>query len=251
MSESYALPVMLADLMLRECTEQLEGEAKKVVTVNLTAAHGVSRARGSAVYGVSLSLSWGDDDLVLIDARGYRVRWKFAAVVKWLEKSLSATSHELVINMDDARNLPARWTDKREKALVEKMAALSANAMRQEASAKRESVLAWGNGERRSAVLAAAEAMDKCADLLEEINPGGGDDGGDDAGGGGDGGGDGVAGETGHDLQSAAMMVADSVVTGKIIDGAVKDWWPLILSGACMSSICKGRALGRWVARLL
>lgn len=170
MMSKFVTGLMLAELIRRECVEPAPGEPMKTVTLNLVAVDdGVSRARASAVFNLSFDLSWKIDQFVLVDKRGYPVSWKFAYVNSWLEKSLSGQQSGLIVQVDNAAKLPARWTAKRIDSINEKLQAESGDAMRNEAAAKRASVSTWADGIRRRAVLAAADAMDDCADSLGRL----------------------------------------------------------------------------------
>ena len=144
--------------------------ANPVVTVELEAVDaGVSRARASAVFTLSVRLSWGAGVFRVMDSRGYVITWKFERIVKWLEKSLSGKRGALVIKMNDAKKLPAQWTAARIAALMRKLTVVDPENVRHMAIEKRTSVIGWSDSKRRNNILNSAAALDNFAANLQLV----------------------------------------------------------------------------------
>ncbi len=165
-----ATPLMLAELIRLGCTAPPVGGEKKSTDFWLVET-GASRARASASFNVSVSLSWRVElgPVSLVDHRGYLVDWTFSELAVWLAKSLSGQESRLTINCDDASKIPALWTPERVQSQVAKYQALASADIRLIAQAKRSTVAGWSPGERRAAVLAAAARMDAAADFLDAM----------------------------------------------------------------------------------
>lgn len=146
-----------------------------VLSVNLAAlADGVSRARASARFTISINMPWYGEPgaLALVSSRGYPVEMSLAQVASFLARALPAHQFAVTITIDDAAKVPARWTEARLASLARKMDATDPAAIRAEAAAKRATVEDWTDGERKTAVLTAAANMDQCADAVEAIRAG-------------------------------------------------------------------------------
>ena len=133
----------------------------------------VSRARGGARFNVMLRLSWVAGDwagpVLLVDARGYPLVWKFDAVGKWLVKALSGFDCVVTVTIKGAAQVPARWTPARVDASREKVRALDAAAIVGSAAAKLVSVDAWAPGLRKAAVVDAARRMVEAVGMAEVV----------------------------------------------------------------------------------
>lgn len=171
---SRAATVTLATELLRlGCASAAAGEQ---LNVNLLAlADGVSRARASARFAVSVFMPWIGGPLgsiQIVDARGYAVGWSLSQVASFLARSLPEKDFSVMVAIDHSAKIPARWTDARLDSLAGKVSALDPAAIRAAAAAKRATVASWVEGERRAAVLAAADRMDECAGVVDAIRAG-------------------------------------------------------------------------------
>ena len=135
---------------------------------------GVSRARAAAKFWAEVTMPWlgAAGSLSIVDTRGYPVGYTLAQFAGFLARTLPSVPLPVQINIVDASKVPARWTDARLASLAGRVAALDVVAIRAAADAKRETVEAWAEGERRTRVLTAAAIMDECAATVEAIRAG-------------------------------------------------------------------------------
>ena len=151
-----------------------ESSLSKVLTITLDAvATGKSRERASARYVVTVAMAWGSANwaagVVLVDSRGYPVRWSFEDVGRWLVKSLPGV--RCVVNLSIPRGdaVPIKWTTGRVAAARSKVVGVSAAAVVAGADDKQATVTAWAASDRKTAVLEAAAAMREAAALLLSV----------------------------------------------------------------------------------
>lgn len=167
-----AVTVTIATDLLRLGAASAGNEA---LQINMSAlADGVSRARASARFAVSINMPWhgGAGALALVSLRGYTEEMSLAQVASFLARALPGYPGAVTITIDDAAKVPARWTDARLASLARKMDATDPAAIRAVAAAKRATVADWTDGDRKADVLEAAARMDQCAEAVEAIRAG-------------------------------------------------------------------------------
>lgn len=146
-----------------------------VLVVQLTPlATGVNRARASAQYVATFAPNWlGESAHVqLIDSRGGVVGYTLAKLAAMLARVLPANCPAVQIQIEDATQLPARWTDARIASLATKVAAADPAAIRAAAAAKLATVADWVASDRKTAVVEAAARMESCAAAIDAIRSG-------------------------------------------------------------------------------
>lgn len=163
-----ALP-RVAGEVVRLC--QGAGRVGAIVTVSLTDAPGVLRARGSAVYRVGVAFSWRSDlgVLCLSDAQGERVEWSLVQVAEWLAVSLAGWP--VTVEMEfQAENLALPYTGRKAERQAAYMAALDASEWRAMAS---EARARWSHQRddavRRVQAQARADVWDGMAAALDLV----------------------------------------------------------------------------------
>lgn len=143
----------------------------KILSITLTPVPNQgNRARAAARFTVSVALSWGplpwSDGVLLVDARGYPLQWRFEAVGKWLVKALSGADCVVNLTVTNGAQIPARWSVSRIAAAAAKVSGVTAQSVINEADSKVQSVAAWATSDRKAAVIEAAGRMVEAAALL-------------------------------------------------------------------------------------
>ena len=169
----FALP-RVAGEVVRLCP--LASRAGAVVTVSLSDAPGVLRARGAAVYRVGVAFSWRGDlgVLCLSDAQGERVEWPLTQVAEWLAVSLAGWPVTVAMEFQ-AENLALPYTGRKLERQAAYMAALDAAEWRALAADARAR---WSHQRddavRRVQANARADVWVGMADALDLIKASGG-----------------------------------------------------------------------------
>ena len=166
-----ALPRMVSEV-LRTCDDLDKPGAIMTVILN-DAAAGKYRARGSALYTLSVSFSWRPDLAVVpvVTAGGVPVEWTFTAVAAWAEKTLAGWPVRLAIDFNAGRlGLPFEGVRLARHAAY--MAALVPGDMTAAADALRAK---WAGAAFDSVARAKAEGraarIDGLAALLLDMQP--------------------------------------------------------------------------------
>lgn len=153
-----------------------ETESPELVVILSPVENQGNRARAGARFWVTVSLSWGAlysdawaNGVQLVDARGYPVVWQFADVGKWLVKALSGAPCVVTVRIEDAAQVPAKWTTARAAAAAQKVLSMDNDGIQNAAAAKVASVQGWAASTRKTSVLDAAEKMIEAADLLLDV----------------------------------------------------------------------------------
>lgn len=168
----HATQTIVTDLMRLACNMAVPSD---VLVIELALrATGVNRARASAQYVATFAPSWlGDAGRVqLIDSRGGVVGYTLAKLAAMLARVPPANCPTVTIQIDDATQLPARWTDARIASLATKVAAVEPEVIRAAAAAKLATVADWVASDRKTAVVEAAARMESCAAAIDAIRSG-------------------------------------------------------------------------------
>ncbi len=143
---------------------------KTLVVTLWDVAKSANRARASARFNVSVSMPWSvlpwTGDVLLVDSRGYGVKWQWSDVGRWLSRSLSGAVCGVTIQIKNGAPIPVKWSADRVSASVARVAAIDGAAVLADAGAKLASVAGWAVSERRSSVILAAWNMQQAAAAL-------------------------------------------------------------------------------------